>query len=88
MSLSSKSLKLAPAPTQPPNQKLLDAIWSGVGRPGHQADNLPPSTEEVKHEWRYLATYAIQNPAMDKGTFIITKKTKHDQSIISCRLVE
>jgi len=57
--LSSKSPRLPLAPTQPPNQKVLGAICSVVRWLGHQADNLSPSTEEIKREWMYLSTYAI-----------------------------
>jgi hypothetical protein len=57
---SSKLPRPAPRPTQPSNQMVLGAaVCSGVRRLGHQADNLPPSTEWVKHEWRYLSTYPI-----------------------------
>lgn len=35
------------------------AVSRGVKRPGREADRLPPSTAEVKNEWRCASTLDI-----------------------------
>ena len=32
---------------------LLNALSSGIKRPGHQADHISPSRAEVKNKWSY-----------------------------------
>jgi hypothetical protein len=43
-------------PTQPPIQRVTGFLSSGVKRLGREADDSPPSSVEVKNEWRYTST--------------------------------
>jgi hypothetical protein len=43
-------------PTQPPIQWVPWALSLGVKRLGREADNLPPSSAEVKNAWSYTST--------------------------------
>jgi hypothetical protein len=42
-------------PTQPPIQWVTGGLPSGVKRPGHEADHLPPPNAEVKNRWSYTS---------------------------------
>jgi hypothetical protein len=46
-------------PTHLPIQWVPEALFLGVKRPGHEADNPPPSSAEVKNAWRYTSTPPI-----------------------------
>jgi hypothetical protein len=46
--LSIHEARLALGPT-------LGALSAGVKWPGHEAENLSPSTAKVKNEWRYTS---------------------------------
>jgi hypothetical protein len=41
---------------QPPIQRLPEAVFPGVKRPGREADHSPPSSAEVKNAWSYTST--------------------------------
>lgn len=45
---------------------------SGKKRPGRDADRSPPSSAEVKHEWRYASTplVLLRGVNMDNFTFL------------------
>jgi hypothetical protein len=42
--------------TQPPIQWVRGALSLGAKWPGHEADNSPPSSPEVKNAWSYTST--------------------------------
>jgi hypothetical protein len=48
--------RTALGPTQPPIHMVPGAIFSGVKRPGREADHTPPSSAEVKNVWRYTSS--------------------------------
>jgi len=46
---------MALGPTQPPIQRVQEALSLGVKQPGHGADQFPSSVE-VKNAWSYTST--------------------------------
>jgi hypothetical protein len=44
-----------PKPTQPPIQKVPEAVSLGVKRPGREIDHYPLSKAEVKNGWSYTS---------------------------------
>jgi hypothetical protein len=47
-------------PTQPPIQRVSEALSLGIKRPGREADHSPPSSAEVQNAWRYTSTPLIR----------------------------
>jgi hypothetical protein len=43
-------------PTQPPIQRVREALYRGVKRPGSETDHSPPSSAEIKNAWSYTST--------------------------------
>ena len=73
--LSSKTLRQALKPTQPPIQWAQEAFCLGVKSPGHEAENSLKSTAQVKNEWSYTS-----NPPTDLHgihTFTFTEYSVH-----------
>jgi hypothetical protein len=54
--LFSTSFRPGMGPTQPPIQWVPGALFSGVKRPGREADHSAPTTAEVKKIWIYTST--------------------------------
>jgi hypothetical protein len=50
------SSRLALVSSQPPNQRLLGALSSGIKRQGREADHSPPASAEIKEIWIYTST--------------------------------
>jgi hypothetical protein len=42
------------------SNRVQGALSLGVKRPGHEADHLPPSSDEVKNAWSYTFTSPIR----------------------------
>jgi hypothetical protein len=42
--------------TQPPVQRLMTAVSSGLKRPGRESNHLPPSTSKLTNAWSYTYT--------------------------------
>jgi hypothetical protein len=57
-------LRPALGPTQLPIQWVTGALSLGVKRPGHEANNSPPSTTEVKNAWSCTSTAPIRRHGM------------------------
>jgi hypothetical protein len=55
-------------PTQPPIQWVPWTLCLGVKQPGHEADQSPPSSAEVKGTWSYTSTppYVFMACCLDK----------------------
>jgi hypothetical protein len=47
-------------PTQPPIQWVPGVLSLGVKRPVREDDHFPPSSAEVKNEWRYTSTPPVR----------------------------
>jgi hypothetical protein len=69
--------KPALKPIQPPIQWVRGTLSRGVKRQGSESDHSPPSSAEVKNEWRYTSTLQYAFMAwcsvkhMDNFTFYI-----------------
>jgi hypothetical protein len=53
--LFSSSSRPALESTQPPTQRVLEALSSGLKRPVREADHSPPASVEVKRMWVYTS---------------------------------
>jgi hypothetical protein len=58
--------------TQPPTEWVQEALPQGVKRPQHEADHSPPSSAEIKNEWRYTSTPPVYLHDVDRNTFTFT----------------
>jgi hypothetical protein len=54
--LFSTSSRQSLGSTQTPTRWVPDALFSGVKRPGREADHSPPASAEVKKMWFYTST--------------------------------
>jgi hypothetical protein len=50
------SSRLILGPTQPPTQRVQEALSSGETRPGCEADHSPPTSSELENTWIYIST--------------------------------
>jgi hypothetical protein len=63
-------------PTQPPFQRILEVISSGVKRPGDKINHAPPPSAEVKNVWSYEGvskSSRTESITKYKSTFGITR---------------
>ena len=56
---SPKLFRPTPGPNQPPTQRVLEAVSSGVRRSWREANHSIPFSAEIKNEWNYTSTPSI-----------------------------
>jgi hypothetical protein len=65
--------------TQPPSQRVSEALSPRIKRPGREADHSPPSSAEVKNAWSYASThptnvFMAQCLVKNRGNFNVHKE--------------